>query len=377
MKPTRDEQAFAEMLEGLRRDAPRDLARLARLASAMEHVRPMPGPAPDFRAALRNRIVAEAAVSRSWLDRFVEAWEARNIAMRRNFKMVFATAVAAIVLLAGGSVFAVAAKSVPGDWDYFAKRLHEDARLFVTRANVPRAYLEMDFARERLDEMKILVARDKQSADPYFVDLNDMDARTLDAARLLVTAFRQTHQAGPLHRLASFAAAQRNGIEVLIDHMPPAVRPPARDSIDILQRVSDRVVGIMGGCLCPANALLPQVSPESGPAASGAGPTQAPVCDCARIRGGNDNNGSTASGPVDNGDGGKQKPKQPPTQPSEGPIDSTIDQVTGTVNQTTQTLTNTVNQVIDDALQSTPLAPVVGPTPVPTITPISVPKLGH
>ena len=376
MKPTRDEQAFAEMLEGLRQDAPRDLARLAKLAAAMEHVRPAPGPSPDFRAALRNRIVAEAAVSRSWLDRFVEAWEARNIAMRRNFKMVFATAVAAIVLLAGGSVFAVAAKSVPGDWDYFAKRLHEDARLLVTRANVPRAYLEMDFARERLDEMKVLIDRGKQNASPYFTDLNDMDARTLDAARLLVTAFRQTHQSAPLNKLASFAAAQRNGLEVLIDHMPPAVRPPARDSIDILQRVSDRVVGIMGGCPCPANALLPQVTSESGPPGSNAAPTQAPVCDCTRIRGdgGSDNN---AQGPVDNGDDGHGNPKPPPTTPpTEGPIDSTIDQVTGTVNDTTKTLTDTVNQVIDDALHNTPLAPVVGPTPVPTVS-INVPNLGH
>jgi len=371
MKPTRDEQAFAEMLEGLRQDAPRDLARLAKLASAMEHVRPMPGPAPDFRAALRNRIVAEAAVSRSWLDRFAEAWEVRNAAMRRNFKMVFATAVAAIVLLAGGSVFAVAAKSVPGDWDYFAKRLHEDARLLVTRANVPRAYLEMDFARERLDEMKILIIRGKQNADPYFVDLNDMDARTLDAARLLVTAFRQTHQSAPLHKLASFAAAQRNGLEVLIDRMPPAVRPPARDSIDILQRVSDRVVGIMGGCLCPANALLPQVTPESGPPGSGAGPTQAPVCDCSRIRGGSDSSGPVAQPPTKKPETCETNCTPTPPPPPKGPIDS----VTDTVNQTTQELTDTVNQVIDDALKNTPLGPVVGPTPVPSVT-ISVPPIG-
>ena len=371
MKPTRDEQAFAELLDGLRQDAPGDMARFARLVAAMEHVRPAPGPAPDFRNMLRNRLIAEAAVSVSWFDRLADSWAERNARMRRNFKMVFATAVAAVVLLAGGSVFAVAQKSVPGDWDYWAKRLQESAHLLITRAPEARAFLELDFARERLDEVRTLLSREQQQSDPYFVALNDMDAKTLDATSILVDDFRRTHHTAALDRLEQFAVAQRHGLEVLLDRLPPGARPPARDSIDILQRVQDRVTGILQGCLCPANALLPNVS---GSTASGDTPGQAPVCDCSRFRGENTSSQPPA-GPVDNSGSG---PKQPPccgtSPPSQkGPVDTTIDTVNNTVGGTT--LTDTVNKVIDDALKNTPL-PSVLQSPIPTVTIPPIPNVG-
>src|SRR5439155_9675827 len=173
-----------------------------------------------------------------------------------------------------------------------------------------------------------------------------MDARTLDATRLLVESFRATHKTGPLNVLAQFATAQRHGLEVLIDRLPPAARPPARDSIDILQRVSDRVVGIMGGCLCPANPLLPQVSPESGsPVVPGSGPTQAPVCDCSRIRGDGGGSGPVAGGPDDGGPRTSPPPTAGPTTPPDGTVDQTVDDVVGTVNGTTKGVTDTVNNV--------------------------------
>jgi uncharacterized protein DUF5667 len=375
MKPTRDEQAFAELLDGLRDDAPGDVARFARLAVALEHVRPAPGPAPDFRNVLRNRLIAEAAGGVSLLDRFVDAWAERNARMRRNFKMVFATAVAAVVLLAGGSVFAVAQKSVPGDWDYWAKRLHENAHLLVTRAPVQRAFLQMDLARERLDEVRTLVNRGQKNSDPYFVALNDMDARTLDAARLLVESFLVTHAVGPLDRLNQFAVAQRHGLEVLIDRLPPGARPPARDSIDILQRVQDRVTGILAGCPCPSNPLLPKVSSGPETPSSEGEPSQSPACDCAKFRG-DDGSNNNAAGP---GDNPPEPPPEgpPPTPPPDDtpPIDKAIGGVTDTVNGTTGTLADSVNKLIDDALNGTPLESVIH-SPVPTVT-IEIPPIGH
>jgi hypothetical protein len=369
MKPTRDEQAFAELLDGLRQDAPGDLARLAKLAAAMEHVRPAARPAPDFRTTLRNRLVAEAVGGVSWLDRFVEAWAERNERMRRNFKLVFATAAAALMLLVGSSVFAVAQKAVPGDWDYWAKRAGENAHLLITRAPVQRAYLEMDLARERLNEMRVMIDRGQQKSDLYLVALNDMDSRTLDAARLLVEYFRSEGKTAPLDRLKNFAGAQKNGLEVLIDKLPPAARPPARDSIDILQRVSDRVIGILNGCPCPSNPLLPKVTSAGQ---EPAGSDSSPACDCARFRGNDSNN--TASGTVDKGDDPKPPPPcdasdcgTPPTPPP-GPVDQTIDDVTGTVNNTTSDLTDEVNKIIDDALSDTLLDETVPNSPIPTVT---------
>jgi len=367
MKPTRDEQAFAELLEGLRQDAPGDVARFARLAQALEHVRPAPGPAPHFRNALRNRLIAEAAVRRSWIDRAAERWTERNLKLRRSFRFVFATGMAAAVLLAGGSIFAAARNSVPGDWDYWAKKVRENAQLLVTRAPDARAYLEMDFARERLDEVRTLVNRHQDHAGPYFSALNDMDAKTLDATRLLIEVYGRNHHTFALDRLAQFAVAQRHGLEVLIDRLPPGARPAGRDSIDILQRVADRVTGILGGCLCPANALLPKVSSGKTKASD----TEVPLCPCSRFRGESPTSTQAVDEPPTT-----TPPTKPPTKdkPEQKPP-SLIDQVTGTVNNTTSDVTDVVNNLIDEALKSTPLAPIVGPTPIPKIT-LKIPNVG-
>src|SRR5437867_2565683 len=238
MRPNRDEQAFAAALEGMSGATSGELAKLARLAQALERVRPV-GPQPDFRNTLRNRLIAEVAVRRSWLDRVRESLAERNATMRRSFKLVVANGLAAAVLLTGGSVLALSGQTVPGDTLWQVKRLHEDARLLITRAPEQRAYLQMELARGRLEEVRELVRRGTQKASPYFTDLNDMDARTLDATQLLVGLWRKTNSLKPLGRLTQFAGAQKSALEVLVDRLPPAARPPARDSIDILNRLED------------------------------------------------------------------------------------------------------------------------------------------
>lgn len=357
MRPTRDEQAFAELLEGLRQEAPADVARFARLAQALESVRPGTGPAPDFRNALRNRLIAEAALKQSWFDRVAERWVERNMRLRRNFRVVFAAGVAALVLLAGGSIFAVADKAVPGDWNYWAKRARENAHLLITRADVPRAYFEMDLARERLEEVRELVNRSENREGLFRQALDDMDAKTLDATSLLVGYYRKHNRSLVLDRLAQFAVAQKNGLEALVDRMPPGARSPARDSIDILNLVSSRVTGILGGCLCPANPLLPKVSGGStSPASEEEETPQAPRCACAQFRG---ETSGQASDPHNPG-------RNPPTTPPTSPPEEEPDPITDTVNE----ITDTVNNLIDGALSGTPLDPLVPDDPLPSLPPL-------
>ena len=372
MKPTRDEQAFAELLDGMRAEAPREVARMAALAAALEHARPATGPAPAFRDALRNRLLAETAVRKPWFEGVRAAWIERNARMRRSFRFVFANAVAAVVLLAGGSIMAVAQESVPGDWDYFAKRWHEDARLLITRAPEPRAYLQMDLARERLDEVRELVNRASPNPDHYATALNDMDARTLDATRILLELFGQTADQVPLDRLTKFAIAQKQGLEVLVDRLPAGARPQARDSIDILERVSERVTGIMGGCICPANPLLPSTGGQA--AAPGSGTTgteepQAPVCACEDFRGDDEpDEDPVAGGPGVDGEDPDGPP--PPTPDDDYPVDlPPLPVVEDDVD-------DVVNDLIDSVLQ--PLEPITGPSPLPTISLPSAPlELGN
>jgi hypothetical protein len=349
------------MLEGMADDAPQEMARLAALAKALEHARPVAGPAPfAFRNALRNRLLIEMATRKPWLERVRDSYSERNARMRRSFKFVFANAVAAVVLIAGGSIMAMASNAVPGDWDYWAKRTHENARLLVTRAAEPRAYLQMELARERLDEVRALVDRKQTDSGPYFQALNDMDLRTLDATSLLIGVYGRTQNRVPLDRLTSFAQAQRFGLEMIVDRLPAGARNPARDSLAILERVSQRVTGIVGGCLCPANALVPQASSGDDQGGAGTTPgssTQAPVCACAQYRGvssqgltgdGNDS-GKT---PPDSGD-----PVQPPVAESPG-LHVEVPSVDGT------TVDDTVNELIDNLIEPLLNEPLVGqPTP--------------
>jgi hypothetical protein len=369
MRLSREEQAFAAALEG--GEAPAELAGLARLAQALERVRPG-GPQPDFRNALRNRLIAEVAVRRTWLDRVRDRLQERNAAMRRSLKIVVANGLAVAVLLAGGSVFALAGNTVPGDALWSVKRLREDARLLITRSPEARGFLQMELARVRLEEVRTLLARHQDQAPPYVTALNDMDARTLDATKLLVALYRSTNSLKPLGRLTQFATAQKSALEGLVDRLPPAARPPARDSIDILNRVSDRVTGILQGCPCPANPLVPQSGPPAAPPSTG-GSAQTPACSCSRFRG--DNRGGST-------DGGSAQPPpnhQPPSTPGPGNnnpppnnngIDLNVPDIPGTTldNQVEDSVNNLIDSVLSSANSTLDQLPL--PVDIPSIPPI-------
>lgn len=367
MKPTRDEQAFADLLEGLRADAPGEMAKLAHLAAALEHARPTTGPSPAFRNQLRNRVLAEAALRRSWIERVAERWAERNAAFRRSFRFVFATGVAAMVLLTSGAMFAVADTAVPGDWDYGIKRLHENARLLITRAPEQRAYLQMELARERIDEIRELKNRGVDDPALYRIAFNDMDARTQDATELVVGVFRKTARKAPLQVLTSFAIAQRNALEVLVDKLPPAVRPSASSSMELLQAVSLRLTGIQAGCLCPANPLLPSSGGGTGTTGSdgASSTTDAPGCACSRFRG-EDTTGASGVGDGTTGPSAGNGDQTPPPAIGPGVGVNPPDIIPG--DDPVEDVTDIVNDLIDDTLGSVdpvlePLEPI---TDLPT-----------
>jgi hypothetical protein len=379
MRPTREEEEFAALLEGLGGPGSSEAIRLARLAQALGRVRPAAGPSPAFRTALRNRLVAEVAIRRSWLDRLLDAWLERSERAGRSVRLVVASALAAAVLLAGGSILAVAETTVPGDLLYAAKRAREEARLLVTRAPEPRAYLQLDLARERLEEVRELVNRGERRAGPYLEALNDMDARTLDATRLLVEVYGRTRRSEPLLRLARFAAAQRNGLEVLLPRIPPAAQPPARDSLDILRRVADRVTGILSGCPCPGNPLLPGTGPPPEAEPGGAPETpQAPLCPCARIRG--ETGRERAAGPPPSGGTATPPPSGdgtlPPTPPPEDRrLDINVPDIPGTslddpVNRVVNDLIDKVLETVDDTVVDPLVEPVQSVLPAPVRSPL-------
>lgn len=349
MSETSEYEAFERLIGGEGVTAGGELAGMATLARALERTggAAQSGPRPAFRDALRAKLLDEArdsvAIPLSLPARVRASFAARDLRLRRSFRVVVATAAAVMMLLVSGAAFAVSSQSLPGQALYPMKRAREAMQLAVTFGAVPKANKQLDFARTRLAEIKALADAGETDAALYVTTLRDMDARTAAATGLLIGAFRSHGDAGVLQSLIEFAAAQSRELEAVVQVVPPAARPAARGSIEVLAAVQDRVSSVLGGCPCPADIFVP--------AASTVNPEK--PCTCTSTR--SDENGvptrNQASGPSA---GPSDETTPPPSDdhpgspsPSPGPVDGAV---------------NTVEQLIQDLL----------PTPVPLPSPSSL-----
>ncbi|MCA1831961.1 MAG: DUF5667 domain-containing protein [Actinomycetota bacterium] len=350
MSEHREYEEFEKLLGSGSGFAEGELAKLASLARALERNRPQAasGPRPEFRQALRATLIEEsqnAIVIPLPLHRRVRASLAvRESKMRRSFRMVVATAAAVMMLLVSGAAFAASAGSKPGDTLYSMKRARESLQLAVTFGAVPKAHKQLDFARERLEEIKSLADAGVTNARLYVSTLKDMDGSTADATKLLIDEFRAAKDASVLQLLVDFTAAQRQGLETVVDQVPPAARPSARGSIEVLAAVQDRVSSVLGGCPCSADIFTPAAAVPDAPAAK--------PCTCSSNR--NDSNGvptrNTAAGPRTEPTAeptAEPTPEPSPTQPAPGPVEQ---------------VTTAVNDLISD------IVPGASPT-LPTLLP--------
>lgn len=370
-RPTRDEELFQRMLEGGAGAPDREAEALVKLAQALERRRPsLPGPAPDFQAVLRRRILVEAqrTVDRASLRVRAEHWlEEKNKAWRRSFRLVTATGLAAMMLLGTGVMFASANSATPADgFRYMFDRAAEAAHEAATRGAIPRALLKLDNATERLDEATVMGRRGVEDVDLYQVVFDDMDADTVDATELIVDAVRAGAGAAPLERLARFTGVQRERLEGLLTDrvLPDGAIPAARDSIEVLLRVGDRVGAIIAGCPCPSNPL--QVSPTGA-----AGPVPGGVaCSCEQPSG-DGGSGSGTDGGGGDGGGTNNDPGDPGPGPGPGPGDGGGND--GLLDGIPDTGIDAVDQLVDDLVDAVESAL---PTPVPTAPSTTVPNPG-
>lgn len=353
-----EEDVFAAILDGEPVDAPAEMLVLAKVASALEPAaRPLPS--PEFRYGLRNRLITEARPRRGGLA-------ALNARMRRSLRAVTAFGMAAVMMLGLSGSYLMAQNDAPGDGLYGWKLMGERAQLLVA-SGPAKGYLMLGFSRTRVEEIHTLVDRAETDHTLYVDALNRSDTFALEGAEILITAFREGKAPEAMDRVIAFAEVQSRDLESLVERIPPAARPVARDSIATVDAVRDRAEEVRCGCNpeAPPNPLV-----ESPPQATSPGEdaTQ-PVVTCACQPAPPPSDTSDGTG---GGDRGSDRPRgdddgtPPDDDPGPPPDDDpTVDapDVPGT--DADDQVEDAVNDLIDEIVDDLPPAPTGIPTPLP------------
>jgi len=256
LSPTkRRAEQFADLLERNDRTDDPTLAPLVALSTALEIAAPVAAPAPEFRSALRQRLVAVATVqgvgeTTSVTSRVRESAGAWRVQRR---VAIVAGSAAAITAVAGVGIGA--SRSLPGDAFYGLKRADENVQLALARGDEAKGKKHLEFARTRLSEVKALAAHGEalpdlapgqpaaagapQSGSGTIADtLRAMDEQTRAGATDLFLAYQHSGSTEPLKTLNAFTVKQYADLMALLPALPNDIQSPAKRSLALLRVVS-------------------------------------------------------------------------------------------------------------------------------------------
>ncbi|MGY1635238.1 DUF5667 domain-containing protein [Geodermatophilus sp. SYSU D00742] len=230
-------------------------------------------PDPAFRAATRDRLVAMAAVrppqpAPSRLRRLVATRADDALGRPWRTRLTTGLAGAALTVTTLAALVALATDAGPGDVLYGVKRGTEQSRLAL--AGDDRGLTLLQFATTRLAEVDALDGAGP--ADVVVALLDTMDAQTAEGAALLAGRAVAGGDAAPLHELAGWAAEQTHALTVLAPELTAGTDDAARESADLLARVTDRAAGLAVALSCPggpATAGTDALGPVPAPCATG------------------------------------------------------------------------------------------------------------
>jgi hypothetical protein len=227
-----------------------DLVSLARALSPVEHT-----PDDAFRAALRDRLVTEAAARVP--APVVPAARPRPSAPSRLRQLVATVAVASVV--AGVGAAAASTRALPGDTLYGLKRQIEAAQLALARGDMGHGRELLEQADARLTEAERLTAGENGS-DPATQALvgqalREMAADVTAGAADLTEAYEETGDEQAMILLDRFVLDQRERLQDLMDLLDPSLRPLARALADQLAQLDAQATAVTGGTALPAHAL--------------------------------------------------------------------------------------------------------------------------
>lgn len=397
-------EAFAQLLDGKPADPSTrndpNLAPLVELASALRSV-PL-GPTPDFRAALRQRLVAVASVQGvgevslpaavrdtasapglSALPQRLNEW-AEGWRVRRRFITV--TAAASAVVIVGG-VGLAGSRSLPGEPFYGVKRGVERVQLGLAGSTEAKGERHLQFARTRLHEVSELVHSPQALGVPVdrshplvaggtawggslssrvISTLRDMDKETTAGTKDLTTAFARSHDSHPLHVLASFAAGQKSRLTAVMPALPSAAAAQAAASLALIDRVDTRASDLLTAPSCTA-ACTPSITTPPGPQptpAAGGDDLGATPCSC--VQSGSSSGSSTA--------GATSEPTPAPTPTkTTSPGDSNNSNNPPAQSPSPQPTPTTLQGQIGSILSQLPIPVTPPPVPLPDLPPLPVP----
>ncbi|HET6816598.1 MAG TPA: DUF5667 domain-containing protein [Mycobacteriales bacterium] len=256
LSPTkRRAEQFADLLEQHDRTDDPTLAPLVALSAALQSTPAIEGPAPEFRTALRQRLVAVATVQGvgetgsvgSRVRESASAWR-----VQRRLAVV-AGGAAAVTAVAGVGIGA--SRALPGDAFYGLKRADEGVQLALARGDEAKGKKHLEFAQTRLSEVKALAARGDalpalvpgqpgaaalpQSGDSRIADtLRAMDEQTRAGATDLFLAYQHSGSTEPLQALNEFTVKQYADLMALLPALPADLQPPAKRSLALLRIVA-------------------------------------------------------------------------------------------------------------------------------------------
>ena len=226
---------FAALLERDRLPAsvPPD-SELATLVALARALTPAPiAPVPGFRAALRERLVAEATTRPVAVPAprdGVAAPAGRPV--RHAVRHAVAT-VTALTLVSGVGAAAASTHAVPGDLLYGLKRQVEGVQLALAFGDLAEGRELLDQAGARLAEAERLAAAGDRTPTISAL-LQEYSAASQAGADELILAYRETGSEEPLRVLDRFVADSAERLQDLLVLLDPSLRSRVRAALDAL-----------------------------------------------------------------------------------------------------------------------------------------------
>jgi hypothetical protein len=288
---TRRADEFSRLLESDSRTDDPVAGPLLAVADALRSVPVADGPRPEFRTALRQRLVAVATVQGvAPVETPLQRARAAGGTWKVQRRLTALAAGAAVVTGITG-VGLGASRSLPGQPFYGVKRATESVQLAATVGTEARGKRHLDFARTRLAEVSSLTDRsdalgpmsdgrvlagpaDSSGDVKLIVDtLHAMDVETRAGANDLYAAFRDSGSTEPLRTLDAFTQRQYGDLHSLLTQLPVDAQPSARSSLALLAVIATDTVRSAtgataptptGGTAVPSQSTSARPQPSSG-----------------------------------------------------------------------------------------------------------------